>query len=459
MQYDLSRVPTEDLKALRNKNYGAVSTPTLQYLKTGDPKNMQGTATGNATGGPDTLPRSVPQAWSMAWGAKNPSGRGRPGYKTPPPEEWGRQNEITRRVSAGIKKNIKDTLQDFLHPVQTAEETLIGLGAPFSALARSGEAALDPYSPWSPRISKGPGHAPEVPQGYREKQEEARQKLDAAWKAEKDFVKTNAQDPRGIPRRALDYAIDNPVDAALMLGGGVKLAMKIGKMGKAAGQAARVFRKGSPASSVERKAVEAKKNAEVARDPGEVTAERRPQTQAPRLRSGAEVERDILRGVPLSGEEMNRFPELLKKHERDFVRTAEGGVDFAILPARTLPAGLPQGPIRLQRGNERFGEFHIEGRRAKLIRNEGFSSSRDFVEDAVRGATQVWQQPNGRLLLVKRNGKDYITVVELQKQPGHDFYNVVTAMPTHDFKYAKRKSITGLPSYEGPPLASFWGGK
>ena len=173
------------------------------------------------------------------------------------------------------------------------------------------------------------------------------------------------------------------------------------------------------------------------------------------VRSGAQVELDVLNGAPVLAEEMRRYPELLKKHEGAFVRTSKGSIDFGVLPKEVLPEGLPEGPIRLMRGSERFGEFHIETQRGALMRNEGFRYSRDFVEAAVKGATQVWEQPNGRLLLVKKNGKDYITVVELNKAPEGNFYSVHTAFATHDLKYAWRKSGGRKPVYEGAPLGSY----
>ncbi len=140
------------------------------------------------------------------------------------------------------------------------------------------------------------------------------------------------------------------------------------------------------------------------------------------------------------------------------VRTTKGNINFGVIDERLSP-GLAEGPIRLQRGNERFGEFHTEGKRAKKIQDEGFPYSRDFVEDAVGGATQVWKQPNGSLLLVKKNGKDHITVVELQKAPEGDFYTVITAFPTHDLKYAARKSAQRELLYDGLPLRSLWENK
>jgi hypothetical protein len=177
-----------------------------------------------------------------------------------------------------------------------------------------------------------------------------------------------------------------------------------------------------------------------------------------RVPSGAQVELSILKGEPLSAEDASRYPDLLKKHERDFVKTSKGSIDFGVIDERISPS-LAEGPIRLQRGNEGFGEFHTEGKRAKEIHNEGFPYSRDFVENAVKGASQVWKQPNGSLLLVKKNGKDYITVVELQKASEGDFYTVITVFPTHDLKYAGRKSAQRELLYDGLPLGSLWENK
>lgn len=248
MRFDLSLVPTEDLKALRDKNYAAVSTSTLRYLKTGDPKDMQKQAAEN-----DTMPRSIPQAWSEAWGVKNPTGRGRLGYHLLPPEEWNNQNELSRRLSEGVKNDVKDMVRAAMNPVGTAEGALINAMAPFAALDKDGKPYIDPYSPFMPRFSKGPGHAPEVPKEYLDRQRGLKQALDAAWEAEKGFVSRNVKDPKGIPGRALDYAIDHPVNTVLnvspVLGFAGKVAA-VGKFGTAAEALAKAQKYTSPMTPV-----------------------------------------------------------------------------------------------------------------------------------------------------------------------------------------------------------------
>ena len=120
---------------------------------------------------------------------------------------------------------------------------------------------------------------------------------------------------------------------------------------------------------------------------------------------------------------------------------------------------MPEGPIRLQRGadnpNARHGEYHLENSHGKDIRGVGFSNARDFVEDTVRGATEVWKQPNGRFLLVKKNGKDHLAIVEFQKEGS--FYGIKTAFPTSNTSYPADGGRTRI--YRGRPLGSLQGEK
>jgi hypothetical protein len=231
MRYDLSLVPTEDLKALRNRDYGALSTPTLKYLKTGDPKNVQGAAVNN-----DIMPHSIPQAWSMAWGARIPSGPRQLGYRFPVPGVSANQGEakasVPKRIWKGAKNDAKDMARGVLNPVRTAGGVLVYAMAPFAALNKDEQIKIDPYSTWSPRFSKGPGHAPEIPREILDRQRNLKRALNAAWDSEKNFVSTNVKDPKGIPGRALNYAIDHPVNTALLAAGGLGVAGKVAAAGK-----------------------------------------------------------------------------------------------------------------------------------------------------------------------------------------------------------------------------------
>jgi hypothetical protein len=95
---------------------------------------------------------------------------------------------------------------------------------------------------------------------------------------------------------------------------------------------------------------------------------------------------------------------------------------------------FPPAPIRLQEGEvgkEGFGRAHIAGsaEKAKKIENMGYGNEVDFVQAVARDHDQVWEQPNGRLLLVKKNGGEKVAVVELKPSPDDKFYGVTSAYP------------------------------
>lgn len=116
----------------------------------------------------------------------------------------------------------------------------------------------------------------------------------------------------------------------------------------------------------------------------------------------------------------------------DFTPAPSGGIDYgAIEPDVAKQINRQAAPIRLQVGDERFGQVHIqraeEGHRIERITEAGYTDERHLVADVAQNHTQIWQARGQRLMLVKPNGGNKIAIVELAPSEQGDSYNVVTA--------------------------------
>lgn len=100
-----------------------------------------------------------------------------------------------------------------------------------------------------------------------------------------------------------------------------------------------------------------------------------------------------------------------------FVRASHGGEDFGVVPE--LQSALKPGsthvsaPIRMEEGGG-FGNNHIAPERIAQFQENGYASPAELLQDVSENYTHVFEQPNGRLLLVKRNGRAKYAAVELQ---------------------------------------------
>ncbi|MBV6340885.1 hypothetical protein [Candidatus Magnetobacterium casense] len=138
----------------------------------------------------------------------------------------------------------------------------------------------------------------------------------------------------------------------------------------------------------------------------------------------------------------------------NFVEAGDGSFDFGCIDEEV--AGQIKrlaAPIRLQRGNENYGEIHIEQRHGQEIRKVGYKSVRDFVEDITKNFTQI--RDNGtRLLLVKTNGLPCSAAIDLSLSLDGNYYTVITA-GTFGSKYLNNKELlwqrSPRPSSPGRP--------
>ncbi len=110
-----------------------------------------------------------------------------------------------------------------------------------------------------------------------------------------------------------------------------------------------------------------------------------------------------------------------------FITAPDGSSDFGTMPK--LESKFEQGkeyptcPIRMEEGGA-FGRAHIKPERLQAFKDNGYSSEAEMLDDVAKHFTHIYEQPNGRLLLVKRNGRAKFSVVELQKQG--KYYGVTT---------------------------------
>ena len=104
--------------------------------------------------------------------------------------------------------------------------------------------------------------------------------------------------------------------------------------------------------------------------------------------------------------------------------TLVGHIDQSVSNA----IGSPVGEIHLDKGTAAYGEVHIAKDPKKLanFKKAGFDTIRGFVEKVGREYNQVWKQDNGKILIVKANGKAHVGVIELRPEKG-GYYSVVSS--------------------------------
>lgn len=117
----------------------------------------------------------------------------------------------------------------------------------------------------------------------------------------------------------------------------------------------------------------------------------------------------------------------------EFVATPDGSTDFGeITPEMAQAMRRQAGKIRLQRGDDSFGEKHIELRHGDDIRRLGFQNVAGFVADIARNISQVWQPgKTSQLVAIHELANDRVMFVELRaaRDDSGDYYTVRSAFP------------------------------
>lgn len=152
-------------------------------------------------------------------------------------------------------------------------------------------------------------------------------------------------------------------------------------------------------------------------------------------------------------------PQDLPTHDQNgkaFVRNSKGELSFGEISQEIADQIKRQSaPIMLSEGDSKYGEKHIESRRGKEIRDFGYSSARNMVEDVVQNYNEIYKESGGKLVLVKRNGKDKIAVVKLTPTEKGDVYSITTsAIVRKDYTNKKELLWKSEPSKEATTTSS-----
>ena len=120
--------------------------------------------------------------------------------------------------------------------------------------------------------------------------------------------------------------------------------------------------------------------------------------------------------------------------------------EFGAIPEEVATsAGIPAGPIRLMHGRQidkhrGFGREHIAVQHGKEIREAGYKSEEEFVQDVVRNFNAIYDVGNGRIALTA-DGKEgqKIHIIEARYSKGQKFYTVVTGYIATRPKFSEQR--------------------
>lgn len=147
-----------------------------------------------------------------------------------------------------------------------------------------------------------------------------------------------------------------------------------------------------------------------------------------------DVEMEDGRPVPVDETDASGDFVPLRDGETDW-----GSIDKTISEESAKP--IEAAPIRVQQGwhdasGSGFGWIHAHDHE-KAIKNGGWADVGSFIADTLANFNEIYLQPNGRLLLVKRNGRKQVAAVELRREG--DFYGLTTAYPERANKDLTKK--------------------
>lgn len=128
------------------------------------------------------------------------------------------------------------------------------------------------------------------------------------------------------------------------------------------------------------------------------------------------------------------------RNREEFVSAPDGSIDFGeITPEMGAAMRRQPGKIRLERGDETYGERHIELRHGNDIRGVGFDSVSSFVADAIKNIDAIWKpSKTSQLVVVEAQERGKVVFIELKPADNGDYYTVNSAFPTPR-TYAEKK--------------------
>lgn len=131
-----------------------------------------------------------------------------------------------------------------------------------------------------------------------------------------------------------------------------------------------------------------------------------------------------------------------KGNPQDEMRSPTGSRDFGQVSEEQARAlGKAPAPIRLLRGNDRWGARHIEARHGREIRTDPrYRSVEKFVHHVVSAPDAIYEGNNERVILTRKEGIGRLSVLELRKEKG-GYYSVVTAYHPNPRRFKNRKPL------------------
>jgi len=129
---------------------------------------------------------------------------------------------------------------------------------------------------------------------------------------------------------------------------------------------------------------------------------------------------------------------------RDLVEKPGGGYDYGYIDSDMAEKMKSvAGPIRYQKGFQNrsakvgggYGKIHTDYRHLKEIRSAKFNTSEDFMNYALNNFDEIWDQGNGTYIIIKRNGINSLTIVELARE-NRNFYTINTGWALSEDNWA-----------------------
>lgn len=124
------------------------------------------------------------------------------------------------------------------------------------------------------------------------------------------------------------------------------------------------------------------------------------------------------------------------KYDGNFVLTKDGKKDFGEITSEIGKAiGRQAGKIRLEIGeqgkneNKGYGEKHFQrAKRIKNLKDAGYNTARDFVEDVSKDYDAIYQGQGTTLVIVKIKNGLLAEYISLKPAEDNDFYTVETGL-------------------------------
>jgi len=135
-----------------------------------------------------------------------------------------------------------------------------------------------------------------------------------------------------------------------------------------------------------------------------------------------------------------------------FIKNANNSIDLGFIYEDIgKQINRQTAPIRLERGDENYGEIHIDNKHGDEIRDAGYKDVKSMVNDVAANYSDIYEGRKGTLLLAKKNGKIKVAFVELKPADTGDYYSVGSAFISRsDFLKNKKKLWEGAQTLHFP---------